>query len=100
MSIFRMRIDELCATSAKFYFSSRNEAEAFAHYHGGVADESSPACAGGGLWRVDVPYNTAKVETTAKVGGADFSEAIAAAIAEGSAAIARATQPLTPTNEE
>ena len=96
--VFRTRYDEIGASSAKFYFNAEQDAKDFAEHHSSKVEQTSPITAGGGLWLVDVPYNTAKIETMATVGGDDFNASIAAAIELGR--VARATQPLPPPNEE
>lgn len=75
--IFRTRIDE--PKAARFYFSSKADAEAFATFFKTEATESSPPSAGGGLYRVIVPHNN---DTPCEV---RFDEQIAGAIELGRA---------------
>lgn len=80
---FRTRVEELNSDAARFYFSDQSEAAAFALAHGRRCEESSPPCAGGGLWCVAVPYTVATVDILAKVGSVEFCDGISAGIELG-----------------
>lgn len=56
-SNFITRYDDTGSKAARFYFSKVADAANFARVFDQEATQSSPDAAGGGLWRVVVPYN-------------------------------------------
>lgn len=80
---FVTRYDDHGADSARFYFSNRSDAQAFAAFHGSEVVESSPATAGGGLWRVMVRYSTGDAPVADKVDGPIPHDAVSSAISLG-----------------
>lgn len=73
---FSTRLDDDYLKCALFYFTSEDDANAFAECHGSTSTQTTPEYVNGtGIWRVNVPYTKSDI-TTAPVESMKFSEQI------------------------